>query len=61
MWESCDSIGTLSKDNKSAVLKVCLSQLRLLKDACDEVNEVSIDDSLIQFVCSFAGFKFWFV
>ena len=58
VWESCDNIGMLSKDNKSAVLKVCFSQLQLLGDACDEVDEVSIDDSLIQFVSTFTGFDF---
>ena len=41
VWESCGRAAKVSQDNKSAVAKVCLSQLRLLQDAGREVEEVS--------------------
>ena len=40
VWEVCDSVKTMSKDNRSAVLKVCFTQLQLLRDACEEIDEV---------------------
>jgi predicted DNA-binding protein len=38
VWEQCS--GRLSHDEKSAVVKVCMSQLQLLRDACQEVDDV---------------------
>ena len=40
VWEVCDSVKTMSKDNRSAVLRVCFTQLQLLRDACEEIDEV---------------------
>ena len=40
VWESCDRMGKLSKDNRVAAGKVCLAQLRLLRDAQEEAKEV---------------------
>ena len=41
VWEACDSVAKLPKDNRSAVLKVFIAQLHLLKDVCAQVDEVS--------------------
>ena len=40
MWGSCEKVGKLSRDNRQAASKVCLSQLRLLQDAWQELRQV---------------------
>ena len=40
VWESCENIVNVSRDNRAAVLKVVISQLHLLRDACSEVDKV---------------------
>lgn len=40
VWEACDSVAKLPKDNRSAVLKVFIAQLHLLKDVCAQVDEL---------------------
>ena len=41
MWRSCVDISKLSKNSQAAVVKVCLTQLQLLRDARTELSEVS--------------------
>ena len=40
VWESCERMNKMSKDNKAAVGRVCLTQLQLLRDAWEEVQQV---------------------
>lgn len=42
VWEQCDAVTKLPADNKVAVLKMCITELRLLKDACEEVDKVRV-------------------
>ena len=41
MWSSCDAVEKLSKDNKSAAVKLCLAEVHLLRDAATETDNVS--------------------
>ena len=40
VWESCEAVGKLSNDDRSAAVKILLSQLHLLRDAWTEMEEV---------------------
>ena len=40
MWECCDGLTRLSTDNRAACIRILLSQLRLLRDASLEIDEV---------------------
>ena len=54
MWEQCDTVSKLPTDNKKAVLKICLTELKLLKDACEEVDKVRVfvrDIVLLFYTC----------
>lgn len=54
MWEQCDVVSKLPTDNKKAVLKICLTELKLLKDACEEVDKVRVfvrGMALLFYVC----------
>ncbi|XP_064398593.1 cyclin-D1-binding protein 1 homolog [Halichondria panicea] len=40
VWKSCGDVSKLSRDDRSAVLKVYLSQLQLLRDALSELTQL---------------------
>ena len=41
VWLSCDAMDTVSKNNKTAAVKLCLAEVHMLRDALSEVETVS--------------------